>query len=499
MIRPMLSGAELVDSSAHKVSRSGSRSGSSPSDAFGSFLAVADGALSDRSQADQSPRERPSTRGVHGERAAAPDKADAADTTVAAHRASADKVAAKKPSVERKLAGDKRTAVEQPPADTSTTRTPTADQTPARKVSEDAREDDTPTPVMSDGPAALVASTAPPVVASAPGVPTPAIADAKLDQSINGATTVAGSAASDLSVSAGSAPIDPSTADSGASIAASMPAGQIEPESGTATVGVLSPPTASVPQVPVGPSGSPLGGSPSTSPSAGVTETTSLDELLGTSLQPSGPDDPSSGPSNAAGTPVGTLPSNATPTTTPSSPTSPASTAPPLALPINRTGAPVPVTPSGPVIAPPDVDPNVARLGGAVRMIRRGEGGSVSIGLTPGDLGRVRVELRTRGDGSVSVHLTAERAVGAESLRTATSALRTELESDGLRLDQVSVSLGDAGQSGHSARDARTDDEMAPPRPMVGGTSPLSTASHRAAPRQRAVVPAGTDRLDLDL
>lgn len=132
-------------------------------------------------------------------------------------------------------------------------------------------------------------------------------------------------------------------------------------------------------------------------------------------------------------------------------------------------------------------------------MIRRGETGSVSIGLTPGDLGRVRVELRTQGDGSVSVHLTAERAVGAESLRNATSALRSELESDGLRLQQVSVSLGDAGQPGHSFNDSRTDDEMAALRPTLGDTSPLSTPSNRAAPRQRPMVPAGSDRLDLDL
>jgi len=155
-------------------------------------------------------------------------------------------------------------------------------------------------------------------------------------------------------------------------------------------------------------------------------------------------------------------------------------------------------TSSGPT-APPDVDPNVARLGGAIRMIRRGETGSVSIGLTPGDLGHVRVELRTRGDGSVSVHLTAERAVGADSLRNATSALRADLESDGLRLDQVSVSLGDAGQSGQRSGNSRTDEDAAPRGSLLGGLASPSATSDRAAPRPRPMVPAGTDRLDLDL
>lgn len=109
----------------------------------------------------------------------------------------------------------------------------------------------------------------------------------------------------------------------------------------------------------------------------------------------------------------------------------------------------------------PFVDPNVARIGGAIRTLHHDGGRSVSLDLTPVELGRVHVELVSR-DGRVEVHLQADRSAVADVLRGASTHLRHALESDGLTLDRIGVGVtGDGGRSGSSPH--RGDETTAAP------------------------------------
>ena len=150
----------------------------------------------------------------------------------------------------------------------------------------------------------------------------------------------------------------------------------------------------------------------------------------------------------------------------------------------------------------PDADPNVARVGGVVRMIHRnGDTDGLSISLTPVELGRVKVELMTR-DGQLSVHLTADHARGADALRTASGSLRSELEADGVRLDQLGVSLGDAG---HGRRDGTPANAGEPMSDNPDTATPRRTG--RSVPTDAPSTPRPTgrprvltaDAVDLDL
>ncbi len=165
-----------------------------------------------------------------------------------------------------------------------------------------------------------------------------------------------------------------------------------------------------------------------------------------------------------------------------------------------RTGSPTGTEATvPPAVRPPvDDDPNIARLTGIARSVARSGGShAVSITLTPGDLGSVRVEISTAVDGRVSVHLAAEQAAGAHVLRNATSALRSSLEAEGIQLDQVSVGSDGVGQqAGESGRqrifepDAR---DGSPVRPSFGSAAP-SLPSVTQQPTYRR-----SSGLDLDL
>lgn len=147
---------------------------------------------------------------------------------------------------------------------------------------------------------------------------------------------------------------------------------------------------------------------------------------------------------------------------------------------------------------PVNDDPNIARLTGIARSVVRGGGShAVSITLTPGDLGSVRVEVSTGADGRVSVHLAAEQAAGAHALRNATSALRTSLEADGLVLDQVSVGSGDVGQQAAEPGRQRIFDhdhqDGQGVRPTFGSAAPNPTSATSQPTGRRS------SGLDLDL
>ena len=147
---------------------------------------------------------------------------------------------------------------------------------------------------------------------------------------------------------------------------------------------------------------------------------------------------------------------------------------------------------------PVDDDPNIARLTGIARsVVRSGGSHSVSITLTPGDLGSVRVEVSTGVDGRVSVHLAAEQAAGAHALKNATSALRSSLESDGLQLDHVSVGSGDVGQQAADPGRQRIFDHD--PQDGPGVTPTFGSAA--PSPTSAILQPAGrrSSGLDLDL
>jgi flagellar hook-length control protein FliK len=146
-------------------------------------------------------------------------------------------------------------------------------------------------------------------------------------------------------------------------------------------------------------------------------------------------------------------------------------------------------------------DPNVARLGGAIRALQQGDGHSLTLALTPEHLGRVTVDLVTSHDGAVHLHLRAERPDGAAALGAATHGLRNDLEANGLRLDRVDVSLGTGGDrsSGRQGDHAQPEADWIPNgRPTANGDLPGHTATGRLR-LQRPVVTAATDRLDLDL
>lgn len=143
-------------------------------------------------------------------------------------------------------------------------------------------------------------------------------------------------------------------------------------------------------------------------------------------------------------------------------------------------------------------DPNVARIGGAVRSLRNGMGHSLTLALTPDHLGRVTVDVATDAHGGVHLHLRADLAEGAAALGAATHGLRNELESQGLRLDRLSVSVGSDGDGGPTGQRGEADVDRSTPRP---DTRPRA-ASTAELPRpilRPARLAASSDRLDLDL
>jgi len=121
----------------------------------------------------------------------------------------------------------------------------------------------------------------------------------------------------------------------------------------------------------------------------------------------------------------------------------------------------------------------------------------VSVTLTPVELGRVRAEISAGADGRVAVHLVADHSAGADALRAATSALRSSLESDGLHLDQVSVSLGDPGQERRGDEAGPMDDDGRAPRRGLRPAGSPGSVSNVAIPT--STLRQASSGLDLDL
>jgi len=199
------------------------------------------------------------------------------------------------------------------------------------------------------------------------------------------------------------------------------------------------------------------------------------------------------------------LPSNPAPTAAPTH--APAEAAVVDVHPVAAAGGATPRTAppavDGPIPTPhvvdvPDQpDPNVARLGGAIRSIRSGEGHQLTLGLTPEHLGRVTIDVVTGRDGGVHLHLRAERPEGAAALNNATHGLRADLESGGLRLDRVEVSVGQGG--GGNGRHHHPGGPDAEPSDLPRGTRLRAAVAAPADLPPLTTQTVRADRLDLHL
>lgn len=176
----------------------------------------------------------------------------------------------------------------------------------------------------------------------------------------------------------------------------------------------------------------------------------------------------------------------------------------PLATPpttIARAAAAAPAQTTTPSPADlPVVDPNVARIGGAVRTLHGGAGRMMSLEMSPADLGRVRIDLVSR-DGRVEVVLSAEHHRAADLLRGSTDALRREIEGSGVTLDAVHVGVSSEGGR-HTDGRSFDADELASD---TGGQPPSATrlggggAVPRPAPLSQLRRPVHAGGVDLDL
>ncbi len=88
-------------------------------------------------------------------------------------------------------------------------------------------------------------------------------------------------------------------------------------------------------------------------------------------------------------------------------------------------------------------DPNIAMAAArsasrALAAMLRQRGGTMSIGLSPETLGRVRIRMKVEG-GRVEVELDAERESGVEALSSQLDVLKDALEARGLRVDHLEV------------------------------------------------------------
>lgn len=150
-------------------------------------------------------------------------------------------------------------------------------------------------------------------------------------------------------------------------------------------------------------------------------------------------------------------------------------------------------TPPTGVSLPPVEDPNVARIGGAIRTIQRGETRVTTVSLRPAELGHVRIELHEEG-GRLALRMLPSSPEAREVLRVAEGAIRRELAGSGVQLDRIEVEVGSGGgdpRRGHPTLARFEDSEF----PAVGWPA---TVRRPAAPSGRAIS-VSTSGLEVDL
>lgn len=130
-------------------------------------------------------------------------------------------------------------------------------------------------------------------------------------------------------------------------------------------------------------------------------------------------------------------------------------------------------SPTPPSSGAPDTDANVARIARGLQSALQQHGGSVTLRLTPPELGAVRVQLEL-ADGVVRADLTAEREGVRQLLTHQLHHLRQSLESHGLVVDRLQVQSPGAASEHPSARpdggteDGRSRGQFAQQQPSPG-------------------------------
>ena len=136
-----------------------------------------------------------------------------------------------------------------------------------------------------------------------------------------------------------------------------------------------------------------------------------------------------------------------------------------LSRPISRSGvtsvAPSPLASSG-AIEDPTAQTNVFRIARGLATALAQRGGSVTLRLTPPDLGTLRINLQING-ARVSAGFQIESEAARTLLTQQIGQLRTSLENAGLSVERLSVqSMTSSSPSGlqHQGGQSATDEEV---------------------------------------
>jgi flagellar hook-length control protein FliK len=115
-------------------------------------------------------------------------------------------------------------------------------------------------------------------------------------------------------------------------------------------------------------------------------------------------------------------------------------------------------------------DPNVARVARGLQNAVNQKGGSVTLRLTPAELGVVRIQMEVR-DGVASVRLQAEQESVRTLLNHQLNGLRHALESQGLTVDRLDVQITPATNGGSAGQQSGLGQERQADGPPSDGRS----------------------------
>jgi len=163
---------------------------------------------------------------------------------------------------------------------------------------------------------------------------------------------------------------------------------------------------------------------------------------------------PSNPPPGSAAASFNLAASEMTPSTFPPSPTPPSTAA---------SGSPTP-TVGAPSTADGDASAdslNGARLARGLQSVLNQRGGSVTLRLTPPEMGTVRIQLQLQG-GTVAAQFHAESNAARGLLTQQLAQLRTALEGQGLQVDRLSVHPMSHSHSGTAQQETGTNQQGSP-------------------------------------
>jgi flagellar hook-length control protein FliK len=105
------------------------------------------------------------------------------------------------------------------------------------------------------------------------------------------------------------------------------------------------------------------------------------------------------------------------------------------------------------------IQPGTQVVRGALALLNT-NGGAMTVRLQPEELGAIRINLQI-SKGQASVQLLAESEQTGELIRQSTATLKSALESQGIRVEQISVAPLSRNSGGAGSQDARSGDQQA--------------------------------------